>query len=219
MRKENDGTTAVEIGNPATAEFEVCRTSLLPSALKTLGANKDTALPIKLFEVSDVVYLSKDRDVSDVVYLSKDRDVGSKNKKHLVAVSDVVYLSKDRDVGAKNEKRLVAVYCGKESGFEVVHGLLNRVMDMLGVPHKGSDPALETRFGGSYHWEPSSDPTLFPGRQAKVFCKGQEVGSFGIVHPEVLEKFDIPYAVSALELNIEPFCFDQNFKSLLSNYQ
>lgn len=40
-------------------------------------------------------------------------------------------------VGARNERRLVAVYCAKESGFEVVHGLLNRVMEVLGVPHKG----------------------------------------------------------------------------------
>lgn len=37
LRREDDGSTAVAIGNPATAEFEVCRTSLLPGALKTLG--------------------------------------------------------------------------------------------------------------------------------------------------------------------------------------
>ena len=36
----DDGTTAATIGNPATAEFEVCRTSLLPGALKTLGARR-----------------------------------------------------------------------------------------------------------------------------------------------------------------------------------
>lgn len=34
---------------------QVCRTTLLPAALKTLGANKDAPLPIKLFEVSDVI--------------------------------------------------------------------------------------------------------------------------------------------------------------------
>jgi Phenylalanyl tRNA synthetase beta chain CLM domain len=30
LRKKDDGASAVGIGNPATAEFEVCRTSLLP---------------------------------------------------------------------------------------------------------------------------------------------------------------------------------------------
>jgi phenylalanyl-tRNA synthetase beta chain len=78
----------------------------------------------------------------------------------------------------------------------------------------GSDAKLEARFGGSYDWQPSSDPSLFPGRQAKVFAKGQEVGCFGIVHPEVLEAFDIPYPVSALELNLQPFCFDQFYQDL-----
>jgi phenylalanyl-tRNA synthetase beta chain len=49
-----DPSPAVEIGNPATAEFEVARTCLLPAALKTLGANKDAPLPVKLFEVRKI---------------------------------------------------------------------------------------------------------------------------------------------------------------------
>lgn len=44
---------------------------------------------------------------------------------------------------------------------------------------------------------------------------GPQVGTFGIIHPEVLEAFDIPYPVTALELNIEPFCYDQYYGSLL----
>lgn len=51
-------------------------------------------------------------------------------------------LSPEHDVGARNERRLVAVYSNKESGFEVVHGMLNRVMEMLGVPYKGERAAL-----------------------------------------------------------------------------
>lgn len=63
LRKVDDGATAVEIANPATAEFQVARTSLLPSALKTLGANKDAPLPIRLFEISDVLYLTDAKQV------------------------------------------------------------------------------------------------------------------------------------------------------------
>ncbi|KAF5837593.1 Phenylalanyl-tRNA synthetase beta chain, partial [Dunaliella salina] len=179
LRRENDGS-AVEIGDPATAEFEVCRTTLVPAALKTLGANKDAALPIKLFEISDVIGISE-----------------------------------QHETGARNQRHLVAVYCNKEAGFEVIHGLLNRVMEVLGVPLTGTDPALESKAGVSYSWTPSQDPVFFSGRQATVHAGNQEVGAFGIIHPEVLEKFDIPFPVSALELNIEPFCFDQNYKSLL----
>lgn len=34
LRRQDDGKTAVSIGNPATAEFEVCRTSLLQGELQ-----------------------------------------------------------------------------------------------------------------------------------------------------------------------------------------
>jgi hypothetical protein len=36
--------------------------------------------------------------------------------------------------GARNERRLVAVCCSNSSTFEIIHGLLNRVMEVLGVP-------------------------------------------------------------------------------------
>lgn len=86
--------------------MQVARSRLLPSALKTVAANKDAALPLRLFEISDVVLL--DADVA---------------------------------VGARNERRLAAVQAAREAGFEVLHGLLNRVMEVLGVP-------VDTRLGG-----------------------------------------------------------------------
>jgi phenylalanyl-tRNA synthetase beta subunit len=64
------------------------------------GANKDAPLPIKLFEVSDVVLLS-----------------GAKG------------------CGAANQRRLVAVLCDRAASFELIHGLLNRVMEVLQVPY------------------------------------------------------------------------------------
>ncbi|XP_043349023.1 phenylalanine--tRNA ligase beta subunit isoform X4 [Dermochelys coriacea] len=48
-------TKAVHIANPKTAEFQVARTSLLPGLLKTIAANRKMPLPLKLFEISDVV--------------------------------------------------------------------------------------------------------------------------------------------------------------------
>lgn len=71
---------------------------------------------------------------------------------------------------------MVAVYCNKEAGFEVIHGLLNRVMEVFGVPCQCEpDAGLEAKYGGSYDWRPSSDPTFFPGRQAAVYAKGNQV--------------------------------------------
>eukprot|EP00177_Eucheuma_denticulatum_P004484 GFKZ01008153.1.p1 GENE.GFKZ01008153.1~~GFKZ01008153.1.p1 ORF type:complete len:592 (-),score=85.13 GFKZ01008153.1:2014-3789(-) len=55
LRRVDDGSLAVKIGNPKTFEFEECRTSLLPGLLKTLRENRKSKVPIKLFEVGDVV--------------------------------------------------------------------------------------------------------------------------------------------------------------------
>ncbi len=69
-------------------------------ALKTLSSSRDSPLPVKLFEVADVV-LTAPPEASQV--------------------------------GAVNRRRLVALTCDRTSGFEVIHGLLNRIMDILGV--------------------------------------------------------------------------------------
>lgn len=63
LRRTDDGTVAVKIGNPKTLEFEECRTSLLPGLLKTLRENRKSKVPIKLFEVGDVVIKNKEADV------------------------------------------------------------------------------------------------------------------------------------------------------------
>jgi phenylalanyl-tRNA synthetase beta chain len=55
LRRADDGKTAVKIGNPKTLEFQECRTSLLPGLLKTLRENRKARVPLRLFEVGDVV--------------------------------------------------------------------------------------------------------------------------------------------------------------------
>ncbi|KAL0831929.1 hypothetical protein ABMA28_001447 [Loxostege sticticalis] len=65
---------AVHISNPKTLEFQVVRTLLLPGLLKTLAANKKMPLPLKLFEISDVVV--KDETA----------ETGARNERRLCAV-------------------------------------------------------------------------------------------------------------------------------------
>ena len=64
--------------------------------------------------------------------------------------------------------------------------------------------------GEGYWIEGQDEPTFFPGRSAIVNYrtpKGNiiKVGSFGILHPQVLANFEIVYPGSAVELNLEPF--------------
>lgn len=73
LNRPNDGN-AVRLANPKTEEFEIARVNLLVGLLKTIASNKSTALPIKIFEISDVVH--KDNTT----------DVGAFNERHLCAV-------------------------------------------------------------------------------------------------------------------------------------
>ena len=52
---------AVVLSNPKTADFEICRPSLLPGMMKTMGNGQKMPKPIKLFEITDVVL--KDSEV------------------------------------------------------------------------------------------------------------------------------------------------------------
>ncbi|EMP37287.1 Phenylalanyl-tRNA synthetase beta chain [Chelonia mydas] len=154
-------TKAVHIANPKTAEFQVARTSLLPGLLKTIAANRKMPLPLKLFEISDVVL--------------KDST---------------------KDVGARNQRNLCAIYYNKNPGFEVIHGLLDRVMQLLAVP-----PSKES----GYLIKAAEDSAFFPGRCAEILAKGQSIGKLGVLHPDVITKFELTMPCSALEINIEPF--------------
>ena len=141
MRKRIEDIPAVHISNPKTLEFQVARTSLLPGLLKTIQANRNMPLPLKLFEISDVVL----------------KDGGA-------------------EVGARNERRLAAVFYNKSPGFEIIHGLLDRIMQLLECPpaqvqrgHTGGQSVYQLSFYSLDLLATSSDrettrPT-FPGEQ------------------------------------------------------
>lgn len=71
--------------------------------------------------------------------------------------------SEQSDTGALNQRRIAALQCGKESGFEAIQGLLNRIMDVLGVPLNadfalplpGRADLAAAHFSGGYSWRPS----------------------------------------------------------------
>ncbi|XP_037324785.2 phenylalanine--tRNA ligase beta subunit [Pungitius pungitius] len=161
LGKKISETRAVHIANPKTAEFQVARTTLLPGLLKTIAANRKMPLPLKLFEISDVVL--------------KDET---------------------KDVGARNSRRFCAVYYNKSPGFEVIHGLLDRTMQLL---------EEKSARGDGYHIQAAEDSTFFPGRCAEIFVRGTSVGRLGVLHPDVVARFELTMPCSALEMDVEPF--------------
>lgn len=49
------------------------------------------------------------------------------------------------------------------------------------------------------------DASYFPGRCAHIMYNGVPIGRIGVLHPTVLEAFELTTPCSVLELNIEPF--------------
>lgn len=50
-----------------------------------------------------------------------------------------------------------------------------------------------------------SGPAFFPGRCAEIFARGQSIGKLGVLHPDVITKFELTMPCSCVEINIEPF--------------
>uniref|UniRef100_A0A8C8CBN8 Phenylalanine--tRNA ligase beta subunit n=1 Tax=Oncorhynchus tshawytscha TaxID=74940 RepID=A0A8C8CBN8_ONCTS len=161
LLKNISETRACRISNPKTAEFQVARTTLLSGLLKTVAANRKMPLPLRLFEISDVVL--------------KDES---------------------KDVGARNNRRLCAVYYNKSPGFEVIHGLMDRVMQLL---------EIKPGQGNGYHIQAADDSTFFPGRCAEIFACGKSIGRLGVLHPDVINRFELTMPCSALDIDIEHF--------------
>ncbi|MCJ1412670.1 phenylalanine--tRNA ligase subunit beta [Ptychographa xylographoides] len=179
LNREDDGETAVKLANPKTAEYQVVRTTLLPGLLKTIRENKHHSVPIKIFEVSDVAF----------------KDMSLERK-------------------SRNERHFAAAWYGKTSGFEVVHGLMDRIMLMLKSAFITSEEGLEGRGADeSAYWiEEINDPTFFEGHSAAIHVKfeGKEqvVGVFGILHPTVLDNYDIRYYPGGSDESVDQLISD-----------
>lgn len=193
LNKKDDGL-AVRLQNPKALEYQIVRTSLVPGLLKTIRENRRHAVPMKIFEVSDIGV--------------KDDSLERRSK---------------------NIRHFAAAWYGKSSGFEQVHGLLDRIMLMLRSAFITREEGLKnTKLQGYFIEELNGmsklfprhsvcttdlnfpDPSYLPGHAAAVFLqlsgqKPQQVGSFGVMHPTVLKNFDLPFPTSTLELNLEYF--------------
>lgn len=175
LRLEDDNTQAVKLANPKTLEYQVVRTTLLPGILKTVKENRKHSLPIKVFETGDVVF--KNEILERKAY---------------------------------NERHWGAVYVSKNSGFEIIQGLLGKIMQTFRTDWL-PDYGAGSKSRGYWIEEDTSLATFFPGRGAKIMFRSKQgetpkkIGHLGVLHPEVMNYFEIPYAASYVELNAEAF--------------
>ncbi|EAN94336.1 putative phenylalanyl-tRNA synthetase [Trypanosoma cruzi] len=183
LNREDDDV-AVHIANPRTMEFQICRPSLMPGILKTLNANKSHPLPLRFFECSDVVLIDNEKNFPPLI------------RPH----------SEYPNCGACNQRHVAALHCCSEnSGFEDIHGLVEFIMKKLSISRKGEQNAEAEE--DTYTLERGTDGAFFPGRCMDIFLhrKDQKVclGGFGVVHPNTLRAYDIPFPCSYMEINIQ----------------
>lgn len=122
LNRKDPGDLAVVLANPKTIEYQIVRTSLLPGMLKSVRENRKHTLPLRIFEVSDVVVKDPQEERQ-----------------------------------ARNVRRLGAVFCGRKAGFEVVHGLLDRLMLGLGIKNL----VTESSSGEAGYYIKASEGELF----------------------------------------------------------
>lgn len=136
------------------------------------------------------------------------------NRKHSLPIKvfecgDIVLKNDKLERKAFNQRNWGAIIAGKTSGFEYVQGLLGKLMQTLRT--KWIENPKENKGRGYWIEEDTENPTFFPGRGAKVFYRSapgaevQKIGSLGVLHPEVMKSFEIPYAASSVEINVEVF--------------
>ena len=75
MKQEYEIREIVDIANPVSKEYNTTRTRILPKLMDTLLLNRSEEKPIRIFEVGDVILLSKKEET------------GTKREVHLSAVS------------------------------------------------------------------------------------------------------------------------------------
>jgi len=122
---------------------------------------------------------------------------------------DVVVLDSSRPEGASNRRHLGLLHYGTTSGFDQIHGSLAMVMRQLDLafvaPSKFAPHGDAAKRPTAYTVRAAENPTFLPQRSAEVVLdNGVVIGSFGVVHPNVLGHFGLEKnPVSVLDIDIE----------------
>ncbi|RLI80822.1 phenylalanine--tRNA ligase subunit beta [Archaeoglobales archaeon] len=134
--------------------------------------------------------LTEDHTILRTSILPSLLEVLSLNRHHplpqkIFEVGDVV-------VGKQNRLRASAVITHSKANFSEIRSVVQAFMKEIGF---------------DWEAEETSDGAFIPGRGADVIVGGNKVGSFGEIHPEVLERFDLTTPVVGLEIDL-PALFD-----------
>ncbi len=149
LTNDNFNKIPIKIKNPISEEHTIVRTSIIPSLLNFLKINKHKEMPLKIFEIGDVVYVEN---------------------------SEVM------------ERRMLgACIMHSRANFNEIKEVVEGFLESLGV---------------NYEVEACNSYGFIDGRSACIVIDNKNLGYFGEVHPEVLEKYELNYPVVAFEIDL-----------------
>ncbi|CAK7339688.1 unnamed protein product [Dovyalis caffra] len=164
LNRKDDQSSAVIVGNPRSSDFEKGFWDWVGESSKQACLNGQKAVRTSLMP-----------GALKIIGHNKDHPKPIK----IFEVGDVALLDESKDVGATNRRHLAALYCGTNSGFELIHSLVDRILEVMGTPF------VPIGDNTGYYIQRSDATEFLPGRQASIIYKGKHIGNFGIVHPQV----------------------------------
>jgi len=90
-------------------------------------------------------------------------------------------------VSKKNRLRLAACVTHAKANFSEIRSYIQAVMREFGLEWRVTE---------------SCDEAFIDGRRADVIVNGKRIGTFGEIHPEVLENFDLTMPVAGFEIDL-----------------
>ena len=82
---------------------------------------------------------------------------------------------------------------------EIVQGMVDLLMKKIGLVFHEKDDVKKR-----YVIKPSNNPIFFEDRQAEIFIQDNiNIGIYGIIHPRVLNNFNIKNPVTLCEIDLQ----------------
>lgn len=107
---------------------------------------------------------------------------------NIFETGDVAIPDKVEETLARNERRVGGVICHSRSGFAELKSVVDNLMKNLELGYSTKE----------------CDSTLFiPGRGVDIYLGKKFIGSFGELHPQVIQNWEIGMPISAFEINLE----------------
>lgn len=220
----------ITLANPKSLDFQIVRTTMIPGLLKALSNNQGQVnLPIRLFECGDIGFQSDESDVGAVnqrrlgaLYcdVRSGFEVIQALLERIMTVNGVYfgpsvteYRVNRARAAEKREAMRKANEAAEKKKAKAAKGKKAEEAkeDAAPAAPAADDDEQEWKVVDTFTLRKSSHPSYFPGRCADIvlhrMAQQDEVviGQFGILHPDVINQFDIPYVCSAIELNLEYF--------------